>query len=117
MFGPEDMRAGDQRFAIHAGAKFDQASYDKAVELAPESEVPCRGECPSMAILATARVVAVARTVNEAIMMSPGGEQGRWFFGPYGWILDDIRELVEPIPCRGRQKLWTVPTPLAGMLW
>jgi len=33
----------------------------------------------------------------------------RWFFGPYGWLLDDVRVLDEPIPCSGALGLWHVP--------
>jgi hypothetical protein len=33
----------------------------------------------------------------------------RWFMGPYGWLLADVRALREPVPCKGHQRLWTVP--------
>jgi hypothetical protein len=36
-------------------------------------------------------------------------EQRPWFFGPWGWVLDNLQPLVEPIPCRGHQGLWPVP--------
>lgn len=29
-----------------------------------------------------------------------------WFFGPYGWVLENIEILDQPIPCQGKQKLW-----------
>lgn len=32
-----------------------------------------------------------------------------WFTGPIGWVLSDVEMLLEPIPCRGMQGLWTVP--------
>lgn len=36
----------------------------------------------------------------------------RWFFGPYGWLIPDRRKLATPLPCKGKQGLWTVPPPL-----
>jgi hypothetical protein len=35
-----------------------------------------------------------------------------FFFGPYGWILEDVRELVRAVPCRGKQGLWHIPEEL-----
>jgi hypothetical protein len=35
--------------------------------------------------------------------------QRPWFFGPWGWVLENLRPLVEPVPCRGHQGLWPVP--------
>jgi hypothetical protein len=35
--------------------------------------------------------------------------QQRWFFGPWGWVLDNVRVLTEPVACRGHQGLWPVP--------
>jgi len=34
--------------------------------------------------------------------------------GPYCWVLDDIRKLAEPIPCRGAQGLWEWKEPATG---
>ncbi len=38
-------------------------------------------------------------------------EQHQWFFGKYGWILEDMQSVTKEnlIPCRGYQKLWTLP--------
>lgn len=36
-------------------------------------------------------------------------QQGRWGdyrCGRWGWLLDDIKPLPEPVPARGRQQLW-----------
>lgn len=29
-----------------------------------------------------------------------------WAFGPWCWVVDDVRLLPEPMPCRGMQGLW-----------
>ena len=36
--------------------------------------------------------------------------------GRYAWLLDDVRALAEPVPCRGRQGLWTLPEEVARAL-
>lgn len=37
------------------------------------------------------------------------GEQARWFFGPIGYVLRDVRPLARAVPCRGWQGFWTLP--------
>ncbi|MCA9540368.1 MAG: hypothetical protein KC620_15825 [Myxococcales bacterium] len=37
----------------------------------------------------------------------------RWWRGPCGWLLDDIRPLPHPVASRGHEKLWVVPAPEA----
>lgn len=37
------------------------------------------------------------------------GDQRRWFFGPIGYVLRDVRALAELVPCRGWQGFWTLP--------
>lgn len=34
----------------------------------------------------------------------------------YAWLLADVRALPDPIPCRGAQRLWTVPADIAARL-
>jgi hypothetical protein len=36
-------------------------------------------------------------------------DQRRWFFGPFGYVLRDVRALATPVPCRGWQGFWTLP--------
>ena len=31
-----------------------------------------------------------------------------WFFGPFGWVLEDVEPLETPVPHRGAQGLWPV---------
>lgn len=69
---------------------------------------PARRELyPSSCIVAVAtidRVVTKADTLAE--------DQQKWFFGPFGWVLTDVRRLEEPVPAGGKQGLWTVPAEL-----
>jgi hypothetical protein len=100
----------NQRFAIHAGMKYDRESAVTAEALG--GNPPEKGECPAGAILATCRLIAVARSETESIKFTEDRSQARWFFGPYGWVLDEIKEVPEPIECRGFQGLWRIPEEL-----
>lgn len=37
------------------------------------------------------------------------GDQRRWYFGPIGYVLRDVRALASPVSCRGWQGFWTLP--------
>lgn len=67
------------------------------------------------AVVAVATVIGwvEGRTVisapdYEAEAVCHDGAESRWFQGPIGWLLHDVRTLAEPIPMRGRQGLWNV---------
>jgi hypothetical protein len=36
--------------------------------------------------------------------------------GRFGWLLEDVRPLAEPVVCRGNQGLWNVPATIASDL-
>lgn len=108
-------RVGPRSCRLHADC-------DVADELAPtfgtEHEGRFRGDRVALgALVGVARLAEVVR-VDQ---LSLGGATSRghgaafpvpsqsWLTGPLGWMLDDVRALPEPIPCRGFQKLWTVP--------
>lgn len=38
-----------------------------------------------------------------------------WFFGPWGWVLRDVVP-IDPVPCTGRQGLWTLPADVYGQV-
>jgi hypothetical protein len=39
-----------------------------------------------------------------------------WWAGPVGWLLDDVRELVEPVPARGMPGVWTIDDEVREMM-
>ena len=39
-----------------------------------------------------------------------------WFFGPYGWVLEDVEPLETPVPHRGAQGLWPVSEEVLKLL-
>lgn len=82
-------------------------------------------DLPRAAIIATAVLVDCCHTgdcdnyQDRFVFRRPGGRE--WpltpqekCFGNYqprrfAWLLDDVRALAQPIPCRGALGLWTVP--------
>jgi len=118
-WAPPDALLGE-RFAIHAGKHPPDlgAIYglrDDGVIVPPGLVLG--------AVVGTAVLVAVAvelrgkdwsvircadhntRRAQELVM----SRNGAWALGPIGWVLDDVRALAEPVPCRGAQGLWTLP--------
>lgn len=84
--------------AIHAGK-----SYDKRWET--ELFIWDQMDCNLSFELARVHsaIVGVAR-LKEVVESSGDG----WFFGPFGWVLEDVRA-IEPIPYSGKQGLWSIP--------
>jgi hypothetical protein len=115
-----------ERIAIHAGAKKPDPAWGL-----PPGAAEFLGDLdalPRSAIVCTARVVGAldcrkgfaarrivggdlwdrqARTKVETLFSS------RWWVGPVGWLLDDVRACARPVPCKGAMGLWTVPAPIA----
>jgi hypothetical protein len=112
-------------FALHASRAIDEAQMRRIIEIAPELCTDMAAPWIKLASI-TSAIIGVA-TIERAIVMftrADGsayavdmatrevvdlGEDARWFFGPIGYVLRDIRPLAEPIPCRGWQSFWTVP--------
>lgn len=91
-----------ERIAIHAGKRWSRDAADAISTLTGEW-FP-RESVDLGAIIATAVVRGVARGVREV----PDADQGRWWSGPVGWVLGDVRRIT-PVLCGGRQRLWRVP--------
>lgn len=93
-----------KRLAIHAGKKYDdQVARDLWTHTG--ISVPCKKAIVLGAIVGTARL---AGYVTDS--MDP------WFFGPFGWQLEDVRALAEPIPCGGALGLWRLPEAVAAQI-
>lgn len=104
-------------FAIHAGRGWDNAAMPLLERhMPPWVHIPERDKYVRGAIIATARLVFVVKNAEDA-KAAAGHDQAKWFFGPFGWILDEIK-LAPPIPLRGWQGLWIVPEVTeAAILW
>lgn len=97
---------------LHAGKTYDPEAADFILQtcgIEPPDDADCH-----QGIVGVCRVVGWMRkdTPNQLRgMLGPrvATGQDRWFFGPWGWILDDVQKLATPVPCRGMQGLWPVP--------
>ena len=125
-------------FAIHASREIDEGVYARIDEIQPGL---CRGHVRGGGTSigdwwhrsrVTGAVIAVAvvdRCVRSTGISSnhPGtaygydpeelaelGDQRRWLFGRYGYVLRDVRALAEPVPCRGALGFWTLPADVAA---
>lgn len=94
-----------QHLAIHAGKKYDlKAAEEIRTDLG--LVVPTRKEITQAAIVA----VAVIDRIWDSADDSPGWDDP-WFVGAFGWVLRDVVR-IDPVPCKGAQKLWEVPAPV-----
>lgn len=108
-------------FALHASRQIDESVYDRIAEIAPEIKAAIADVAESLwypLSRITSAVIGVATIDN---VVDPSGrldglremsqlhpDQHRWFFGPVGYVLRDVRALVTPVPCRGWQGFWTL---------
>lgn len=117
-------------FAIHASRQVDEGVYERVAELAPEMLTIARnigggrdrfykGDWYRLSRI-TSAVIAIATV--EAVIEGPAAgigdwlpdDQHRWYFGPVGYVLRDVRALAEPVPCRGALGFWTLPPDVAA---
>lgn len=97
-------------FAIHQGKSWDQAGADLAKELG--IDVPTREAMEAAGLLgAVVGVVRLAGFAKDPDKLFPDLAAMRWWAGPIAWILEEPRA-IPPIPWRGFQKLWSVPSEL-----
>lgn len=120
--------------AIHAGRQYDAPAARDMVRYREELGLPAgppdghsiaRG-----AIVAAARVAGAVQVERDEAADEPrlrfvrvlgdvSEQTGRelaaspWASGPWLWVLQGVVAIDPPIPCRGFQKLWSVPAPIA----
>ena len=90
---------GGSLFAIHAGKKWDlnavrfieSVNTSQLITMPPEEEHPTG-------------IVAIARFDGNV-----WSDESPWFMGGIGWLFSDLVVFENPVPCLGREKLWTVP--------
>jgi len=114
---PNHLLGQKRALAIHAGKQ----SYDlpelevRIVNPLPNGEIYTsppqlyRTELPRGCIVAVCTVRGSSDRAYD-LCSELGLDQLQWFMpGSIGWVLDDVVVLDEPVPCRGRQRVWTVP--------
>jgi len=91
--------------AIHASKRFPPSARVFAIEEAGLDRLPKR--LPLGAIIATATLKDIRKT-EEVVNEISGLERrlGDYSPGRYAWMLEDIRVLPDPVPCKGALRLW-----------
>ena len=128
-----------QTIAIHAAKKpphlilrdFDQSL---ACGLLDAAGVVLSSDLPLGCIVATMRldrcphieeISIESRHASRSVLSSDGGLSfaapreealGDYSAGRYGWILEELRRLPEPIPCVGRQGFFDLPDRIVAAL-
>src|SRR6185295_8909015 len=96
--------------AIHAAKNWSSEDRDFARQLELRHVLPEDVELPHGAVVATALLVDVLST--DDLLSAPGAvsETERWLGDfrarRFGWILQDVVALEQPVPARGALQLW-----------
>lgn len=111
---PESMLGQD--IALHAGLRVDAGAVREVARAVHRDHLP-----GPTGIVAVVRLVGCIDVRMERLtFMGLSADAARvaasspWFDGPTAWVLDRVRPLAEPVPCRGAQGLWTVPDEVAA---
>jgi hypothetical protein len=112
-----------ERFAIHAGQKWDKDGelFIRKTFAHDESVIEAIGDAVlvRMAVLGVARLVGYM-SKEDGLFHTRAGDRmvadrfhplagNPWFFGPYGYVLEDVRELATPVHARGALSFWHLP--------
>lgn len=110
---------------IHAAKRWDAGLESAQVDAA--ELLWSHGRLPLPAVLPLGRVLAVCRLAGCSQVrpghLTPEGiglsglelAFGDYRPGRFGWSLEDVRSLAEPVPWRGMQGLWPVSEELAAL--
>ena len=104
--------------ALHAGKHYcrEGAAFirDLGHVLPPQSE---HRDSVIVGVVRIVRAVNLDR-IEDALFATMGTgnqpakdpvESDPWAFGPWVWVLDNVRPLATPVPCKGAQGLWRLP--------
>jgi len=91
-----------QRFIIHAAKSWDADAIGFFLRLGLDGFPGRKDLYPSACVVG---VATITRCVTKVDTLPP--DQHRWYFGPCGWLLEDVRELAadDRIPWKGAQGL------------
>ena len=103
--------------ALHAAQSYSEDDRGFIQDRLGNSIVVPGKESPHSQIFAVARwngvIVLSEPQTDQPDLIGPISEmpadQEKWFFGPFGWLLEDYVELPEPVACKGAQLLWAIP--------
>ncbi len=96
-----------QCIALHASKQWDNMeAREIASDVGNFDHYLVRCEAPRGAIVATA--VIWGWLSDEPNPDPKHVRNNKWFAGPYGWLLSEVKKLSSPIPCKGNLGLWHV---------
>lgn len=106
-----------KRFALHSGKKWDDQGADFIANLLlPRGSGPQllravldAAEQTSSVILGTVKLVRVISKAQPQLGERDPLADSEWFFGDFGWVVEEPFALPQPVPCKGMQGLWTMP--------
>jgi hypothetical protein len=112
-------------FAIHASREISESIYAQIAHMDPLHDWRnIAADTPWLRLARITGAIIGVATVERSVKLWDGsgqrlamedaklvdlGDQLRWFFGPVGYVLRDVRALDEPVPCRGWQGFWRLP--------
>jgi activating signal cointegrator 1 len=102
--------------AVHASKRWngDQREFAEA----ERREGTIGFGLPFGAIVAVVDLIDIKR--SELLEDAISAVEGRWGnYAPnrFGWLLGNVRPLLVPVPCVGRQSLWTLDEQTAALVW
>lgn len=101
------------RFALHAAQSWD----DDAIPFFERFGLtypPRFDQYPRGMIVGTAVIDRVVTDTKWLENNAP--DQIRWFFGPCGWVLSDVRVILDPVPMKGARGLRRLEDDIASQL-
>jgi len=99
--------------AIHAGLKWDRSAlpfFDR-IRRMPGCNLP--GVTPR-ADQCDEGIIAIAK--YGGYITPDQAPDNPWLIGPYGWKLDHVVKLNQPVPCKGAQRLWALPPDVLALV-
>ena len=106
---PPDWIIGE-RIALHASARPDTLTAIASCQKIAGVMLP--KNIPMGRVLATAVIVGFVGIDGSGVTNEERRSEvlnDKWFFGDYGWMLDDVRILETPVPYKGALGLWRCP--------
>jgi hypothetical protein len=106
-----------QYLALHAAQKWDADGYGSITEIT-RNGVPALHEHPAGVIVGVARLSHAIHEDDFDTFNDPASlpeDQRAWFFGPWGWMLDNVIA-IEPVHCKGAQGLWPLPPDVLALV-
>lgn len=102
--------------AIHAAKRWTPEEREIASMFEERHGMTGLADPPRGCIVAVATLVSVRPTEHLIEEISETEEMlGNYGPGRYGWMLEDVRRLDDPVPWRGMQGLFEVPDSVIGM--